>query len=103
MKEPSASRASSHHDTQADAQRIGRGYLGNERGGELIRQERHGRIRDGNSFIGASLVEMPLGEIVKPRTLRHDTGSLWGSIIPPADDQSPLAADSRKLLSKCLV
>ena len=46
VKKPGASRASSHHDTQADAQHAGRGYLHNEGGGELITQGRNGRIRD---------------------------------------------------------
>ena len=46
MKNPGASRASSHHDTQADAQRAARGYLGNAGGGELITQGTNGRIRD---------------------------------------------------------
>ncbi len=46
VKNPGASRASSHHDTQADAQRAARGYLGNEGGGELITQGRNGQFRD---------------------------------------------------------
>jgi hypothetical protein len=46
VNKPGASRASSHHPTQADAQRAARGYLRNEGGGELITQGRNGRIRD---------------------------------------------------------
>lgn len=46
VKDPGASRASSHHDTQADAQRAARGYLGNSGGGELITQGTNGRFRD---------------------------------------------------------
>jgi hypothetical protein len=46
VKKPGASRASSHHDRQADAQDAGRGYLQNEGGGELITQGRDGQIRD---------------------------------------------------------
>lgn len=44
--QPGTSRASSHHDTQADAQAVGHRYLHNESGGELITQGRVGRIRD---------------------------------------------------------
>jgi hypothetical protein len=46
VNKPGASRASSHHDTQADAQAAGRRYLRNEGGGELSTQGRDGRIRD---------------------------------------------------------
>jgi hypothetical protein len=46
VQKPGASRASSHHDTQADAQDVARGYLGNEGGGELITQGTDGRFRD---------------------------------------------------------
>lgn len=46
VNKPGASRASSHHGTQADAQRVARGYLRNEGGGELITQRPDGRIRD---------------------------------------------------------
>jgi hypothetical protein len=46
VNKPGASRASSHHANQAEAQAAGRRYLGNEGGGELITQGRNGRIRD---------------------------------------------------------
>lgn len=46
VNKPGATRVSSHHDTQADAQAAGRRYLGNEGGGELSTQGRDGRIRD---------------------------------------------------------
>jgi hypothetical protein len=46
VQKPGASRASSHHDTQADAQTAARRYLGNEGGGELVTQGRNGQIRD---------------------------------------------------------
>jgi Uncharacterized protein conserved in bacteria (DUF2188) len=46
VQKPGASRASSHHDTQAAAQAAARQYLGNEGGGELVTQGRNGRIRD---------------------------------------------------------
>jgi Uncharacterized protein conserved in bacteria (DUF2188) len=46
VNKPGASRASSHHSTQADAQRAARQYLRNEGGGELVTQGQDGRIRD---------------------------------------------------------
>lgn len=46
VKKPGASRASSHHDTQAEAQAAGHRSLDNEGGGELITQGRDGQIRD---------------------------------------------------------
>jgi len=46
VDKPGATRASSHHDTQAEAQTAGRRYLGNSGGGELITQGRDGKIRD---------------------------------------------------------
>lgn len=45
VNKPGASRASSHHDTQAGAQTAARGYLRNSGGGELITQGQDGRIR----------------------------------------------------------
>lgn len=45
VQDPSASRASSHHNRQAEAQAAGRRYLGNIGGGELITQGRDGKIR----------------------------------------------------------
>jgi len=46
VNKPGASRSSSHHDTQSDAQSAARGYLRNSGGGELITQGRNGQIRD---------------------------------------------------------
>jgi hypothetical protein len=46
VNKPGAARASSHHDTQSDAQSAARGYLRNSGGGELITQGRNGQIRD---------------------------------------------------------
>ena len=46
VNKPGASRASSHHSTQADAQGAARQYLRNEGGGELVTQGQDGRIRD---------------------------------------------------------
>jgi Uncharacterized protein conserved in bacteria (DUF2188) len=45
VNKPGASRASSHHDTQAEAQAAARGYLRNSGNGELITQGQDGRIR----------------------------------------------------------
>ncbi|HVF06388.1 MAG TPA: DUF2188 domain-containing protein [Frankiaceae bacterium] len=43
---PAASRASSHHVTQAEAIERGRGIVENAGGGELFIHGRHGKIRD---------------------------------------------------------
>ena len=45
VKAPGASRASSHHDTQADAINRGRDIIGNAGGGELNIHGRDGQIR----------------------------------------------------------
>lgn len=45
VKAPGASRASSHHDTQADAINRGRDIVGNAGGGELNIHGRDGQIR----------------------------------------------------------
>jgi hypothetical protein len=49
VNKPGASRASSHHANQAEAQAAGRRYLRNEGGGELSIQGRNGRIRGKDS------------------------------------------------------
>lgn len=46
VEAPGASRASSHHDTQADAQARGREIVHNAGGGELVTHGRDGQIRD---------------------------------------------------------
>jgi Uncharacterized protein conserved in bacteria (DUF2188) len=45
VEKPGATRASSVHDTQADAIDAARGYLGNEGGGELKIKGTNGRVR----------------------------------------------------------
>jgi Uncharacterized protein conserved in bacteria (DUF2188) len=45
VKAPGADRASSHHDTQADAVGRAREIIHNQGGGELIVQNREGQIR----------------------------------------------------------
>lgn len=45
VKAPGASRASSHHDTQAEAINRGRAIIGNAGGGELHIHNRDGQIR----------------------------------------------------------
>lgn len=42
---PGASRASSHHDTQAEAQAAGRRIVHNQGGGELVTHRPDGQIR----------------------------------------------------------
>jgi len=46
VKKPLADRASSHHGTQADAERRAKEIVGNAGGGEVVIHDRHGRIRD---------------------------------------------------------
>lgn len=46
VKGPKAGRASSHHDTQSDAERRAKEIVGNSGGGEVVIHDRHGRIRD---------------------------------------------------------
>lgn len=47
---PNASRASSHHDTQADAQDRAREIVHNAGGGEVVTHGRDGRIRDSDTI-----------------------------------------------------
>jgi hypothetical protein len=58
-----ASRASSHHDTQKDAQRAATGYAGNSGGGEVRIHGTDGRIRNSNT-IGKP-------DPIPPRDRRH--------------------------------
>ncbi|MEO8423319.1 MAG: DUF2188 domain-containing protein [Actinomycetota bacterium] len=46
VKKPGADRASSHHDTQAQAERRAKEILGNAGGGEAVIHREDGRIRD---------------------------------------------------------
>lgn len=59
-KREDASRASSRHDTQADAYDAARGYAGNNGGGDVSVHGRDGKIREKNTIAPA----------VDPRTSR---------------------------------
>lgn len=50
VRAPGASRASSHHDTQAEAISRGRGIVQNAGGGELRIHGRDGQIRDSDTI-----------------------------------------------------
>ena len=50
VRAPGAARASSHHDTQADAIDRGREIVHNAGGGELIIHGRDGKIRDSDTI-----------------------------------------------------
>lgn len=50
VKKPGASRASSHHDTQAEALDRGREIVRNAGGGELVTHNRQGQIRDSDTI-----------------------------------------------------
>ncbi|HUG16216.1 MAG TPA: DUF2188 domain-containing protein [Thermomicrobiales bacterium] len=49
VKQPSAGRASSHHATQAGAERRAKQIVGNAGGGEVVIHRRDGRIRDADT------------------------------------------------------
>jgi len=49
VKDPNASRASSHHATQAEAEARAKEILGNVGGGEAVIHGRDGRIRDSDT------------------------------------------------------
>jgi hypothetical protein len=51
VQKPGASRASSHHDTQADAIDRARQIVGNQGGGEVTIHGRDGRIRDSDTVL----------------------------------------------------
>lgn len=46
VTKPGAERASSHHDTQGQAEQRAKEIVGNSGGGEVVVHDRHGRIRD---------------------------------------------------------
>lgn len=50
MVKPGASRASAHHDTQADAIGRAREIVGNSGGGEVVIHNRQGQIRDSDTI-----------------------------------------------------
>ncbi len=49
VKAPGGKRASSHHDTQADAERRAKEIVGNAGGGEVIIHRPGGQIRDSDT------------------------------------------------------
>jgi hypothetical protein len=49
VKAPGAKRASSHHETQADAERRAKEIVGNAGGGEVIIHRPSGQIRDSDT------------------------------------------------------
>ncbi|HLM20111.1 MAG TPA: DUF2188 domain-containing protein [Propionibacteriaceae bacterium] len=49
VQKPGSSRASSHHDTQAQAMGRAREIVGNLGGGEVVIHGRDGRVRDSDS------------------------------------------------------
>ncbi|GAA3012855.1 DUF2188 domain-containing protein [Actinokineospora diospyrosa] len=50
VKKPGASRASSHHDTQAEAISRGREIVHNAGGGELVIHGTDGKVRDSDTI-----------------------------------------------------
>lgn len=49
VKAPGAKRASSHHQTQADAERRAKEIVGNDGGGEVVIHRPTGEIRDSDT------------------------------------------------------
>lgn len=49
VKKPGADRASTHHDTQREAEERAKEILGNIGGGEAVIHDRQGRIRDSDT------------------------------------------------------
>lgn len=64
VKAPGAGRASSHHRTQADAERRAKEIVGNLGGGEVRIHGRDGRIRDSDTV-------PPGNDPHPPRDTRH--------------------------------
>jgi hypothetical protein len=64
VKKPGAERASSHHDTQAEAEQRAKQILGNDGGGEAVIHDRHGQIRDSDTV-------SPANDPFPPRDTKH--------------------------------
>ena len=64
VKAPGAGRASSHHRTQAEAERRAKEIVGNRGGGEVRIHGRDGRIRDSDTVA-------PGRDPYPPRDTRH--------------------------------
>ena len=64
VKKPGASRASSHHETQAEAEIRAKDILSNDGGGEAVIHGRDGKIRDSDTV-------PPGNDPFPPRDTRH--------------------------------
>ena len=64
VTKPRASRASSHHDTQADAEARAKEMLAREGGGEVVIHRPDGRIRDSDTV-------PPGNDPCPPRDMQH--------------------------------
>jgi Uncharacterized protein conserved in bacteria (DUF2188) len=64
VRKPGADRASSHHDTQSDAERRAKDILRNVGGGEAVIHRPDGRIRDSDTV-------PPAKDPFPPRDTRH--------------------------------
>ena len=64
VKKPGADRASSHHDTQAQAEQRAKEILGNQGGGEAVIHRPDGSIRDSDTVA-------PAKDPNPPRDTRH--------------------------------
>jgi predicted RNase H-like HicB family nuclease len=64
VKKPGASRASSHHDTQREAEQRAKEILGNVGGGEAVTHGRDGKIRDSDTV-------PPAKDPFPPRDRKH--------------------------------
>lgn len=64
VKAPGADRASSHHETQRDAEQRAKQIVHNHGGGEVVIHDQHGRIRDKDTVA-------PAKDPFPPRDKRH--------------------------------
>jgi hypothetical protein len=64
VTKPDAERASSHHDTQRDAEARAKQILGNAGGGEAVIHGRDGRVRDSDTVA-------PGNDLFPPRDRKH--------------------------------
>ncbi len=64
VRAPGAKRSSSHHGTQADAERRAKEIVGNLGGGEVVIHRPNGRIRDANTVA-------PGNDPFPPRDTKH--------------------------------
>ena len=64
VKKPGAERASSHHNTQREAEQRAKEILGNAGGGEAVTHGRDGKIRDSDTVA-------PAKDPFPPRDQKH--------------------------------